>query len=96
MDLPATARNGVTTPAGRVISTGMVDLPLRATPRASSHYPAVAAAGAPESCRIRHSFGAVQGREANNETRSTSVRLSLGSLPAVTGSVLLVLWAVAN
>jgi hypothetical protein len=75
---------------------GMVDWPLRATPRASSHYPAVAAAGASESRRIRHSFGAVQGGRPTMRRDLQAFVLSLGSLLAVTGSVLLVLWAVAN
>jgi hypothetical protein len=81
LDLPAAAGNGVTTRAGRVMSTGMVDWPLRPTPRASSHHSAVAGCA-----RVRISSNPPQlwratRWEAKNDTRSTSVRAVPGQPP---------------
>ena len=75
---------------------GMGGLAAAPTPTASSHYSAGAAVGAHDLAEICHSFGARHGGRPTMKRDLQAFVLSLGSLLAVTGSVLLLLWTVAN
>jgi hypothetical protein len=50
----------------------------------------------PDHRRVRYSFGALQGGRRTMRRDLQALVLSLGGLLAVTGSALLVLWAVIN